>query len=873
MGLGFSSTSDAPLSSTGEAAQDLERVISSSPVPLDDEAWVNVLGGSSIAPSISDAYSGDSHDLIELAKHAVRHNTVSRNVNTLMAHLVVRMRNARASSHLDRRATERCVLLAEAVSRAALLESEALTFFQQLASGPNPARAPDVSLLQRGGQDVLAALFDYVGSRVSLKTHHDLKVRVSSLLLVLFSSQLLQPDVDPALEEDPFIAAALAVGRGADPLSLQAATDSGAAASRDSEGREARAAAARAQRARARLVLPRGEADPGTKKAEAAPEGGGEEGDAGSHPPPAPSPWRVSSRAACVVSALLSEGLAPSAPGPPSDSQCIPAARSSSLLLPTRAREALRRRDARLQALRSARQRARPRGEAGNSSVSGAGEQGSAKGGEAGSGGLLEASGYVLDAIEGAAWGLVDAPFAVARVIAGGLGAWRGSEGAGVSDAARDGSTGLSAAASKLMQPLPLRAQLVLLLLVHNVGAGGPGTNPFAAAVASLRDVRYLDDREEEDEEGAAAARSKTAASSGAGDASAGTSVAASHDLVADFGRLFDALVPAVETPLGPVLLYTLLTLSPRFKAFCLARSDLSLLLGPLCKQLSYPVQLRTGELYVLVVLVLRLTEDQGVCSSLHAIPDTVHQAQQEAMGKYAHAGLGQQGPSQRGAEGGAASASVQPADRDAADAEAGLGAAAGAGSEGAAVSQQSTPPVGGQLVPKVPWYTDRVLQDVSPGSLLLVALLRAAHHNAAARTDAFLATHLLAAASNMGPHVAGLHPFAADRASRFLKTLCRRAGEAKEVILARMRAEAVLGDGAQEALEAAPSVSAARSAAEDLLFLLPQMRELAALLRLLLRPSRARFNLPAGYALLYTDSWWGGVLPVSCEDGGAVVL
>jgi len=46
-------------------------------------------------------------------------------------------------------------------------------------------------------------------------------------------------------------------------------------------------------------------------------------------------------------------------------------------------------------------------------------------------------------------------------------------------------------------------------------------------------------------------------------------------------------------------------------------------------------------------------------------------------------------------------------------------------------------------------------------------------------------------------------------------------------------------------------------------------MRELAALLRLFLRPSRARYNLPIAYALLCCDDWWHGVLPVVCIDGG----
>ena len=181
-----------------------------------------------------------------------------------------------------------------------------------------------------------------------------------------------------------------------------------------------------------------------------------------------------------------------------------------------------------------------------------------------------------------------------------------------------------------MLEPLPLRSLLLLLLLVHNVGTGGSESNPFAQAIASLRDIRYMHEDENDDSEGAISIhddgmrQNSATMADGLSDSIDSRAFSPSHAVVADFGKLFEALVAAVDTPLGPLLLYTLLTTSPRFRAFCLARSDLALLVAPLCRQLAYPVHLRTGELYVLVVLVLRLTEDYGVCAALHAISDSM---------------------------------------------------------------------------------------------------------------------------------------------------------------------------------------------------------------------------------------------------------
>jgi len=165
MGLGLSVPAPSA-DSWAEPQAALERVVSSTSVPLDDVAWVQVLS-SRPAPSLEDARKGDSAALFCLAQHAARHNGVSKNGNTLLAHLVLRMRNARAASNLDRRSTETCVFISEHLVRAFLQDLDAATLFGQLASGPNLARAPDTSLMQRGGNDVMAGVLDYIGARIA----------------------------------------------------------------------------------------------------------------------------------------------------------------------------------------------------------------------------------------------------------------------------------------------------------------------------------------------------------------------------------------------------------------------------------------------------------------------------------------------------------------------------------------------------------------------------------------------------------------------------------------------------------------------------------------------------------------------------------
>ena len=253
-----------------------------------------------------------------------------------------------------------------------------------------------------------------------------------SFALVAFGTQLLEADVDASPDSDPFLAAALALGRGADPISLETAQISSLETSAGShaapgvlESRSAKAIAARAARAHARLAMPRAEADPPVPVPPQTHNGKDIRHDlheslGGTETQPL-APLLVPSRAACVVAALLTEVLSPTAPPP--DSRCEAATRASTTLIDRRAQEAERRRNARLAALRRAREHSkRVRvGEGGSESGEGNGTLGEAARAESYNYGLLGAGGAVLDFIEGTAWSFASVPFTVAQYLAGGM--------------------------------------------------------------------------------------------------------------------------------------------------------------------------------------------------------------------------------------------------------------------------------------------------------------------------------------------------------------------------------------------------------------------------------------------------------------------
>mmetsp|Transcript_5021 Transcript_5021/g.7791 ORF Transcript_5021/g.7791 Transcript_5021/m.7791 type:complete len:774 (+) Transcript_5021:56-2377(+) len=67
-------------------------------------------------------------------------------------------------------------------------------------------------------------------------------------------------------------------------------------------------------------------------------------------------------------------------------------------------------------------------------------------------------------------------------------------------------------------------------------------------------------------------------------------------------------------------------------------------------------------------------------------------------------------------------------------------------------------------MIPSVPWFKERILQNVSLGSLAVIVFVRTIQYNLVKLRDTYLHTNCLAALANMAPHFHNLHSYAAQR-------------------------------------------------------------------------------------------------------------
>eukprot|EP00940_MAST-03C_sp_MAST-3C-sp2_P002459 g2459.t1 len=90
--------------------------------------------------------------------------------------------------------------------------------------------------------------------------------------------------------------------------------------------------------------------------------------------------------------------------------------------------------------------------------------------------------------------------------------------------------------------------------------------------------------------------------------------------------------------------------------------------------------------------------------------------------------------------------------------------------------------------LPKVPWFTRRIIRDISLGSLTFVVLLGVLQFNMAKLQDPHVHTYCMAALANMGPHCYGLHSHAADKLVGIVKSLSRKYVHLQSILAASPR-------------------------------------------------------------------------------------
>ena len=169
-------------------------------------------------------------------------------------------------------------------------------------------------------------------------------------------------------------------------------------------------------------------------------------------------------------------------------------------------------------------------------------------------------------------------------------------------------------------KPLAERSALLLLLLCHNNRAAEKDkrllSNPYREALQLLTDSRLpsmnyhplpsLSD-------------SKNITSSSTASTTNATTLSPANLLTTvSFKQLYTALVALCETPLGITIIYTLLQSCDLWNDYLLTRTDIDLLLIPLCQQLYYIYTLGSDHRYVLLITALLFTQDTTFCETAH---------------------------------------------------------------------------------------------------------------------------------------------------------------------------------------------------------------------------------------------------------------
>ncbi|PIO24565.1 hypothetical protein AB205_0132930, partial [Aquarana catesbeiana] len=215
-------------------------------------------------------------------------------------------------------------------------------------------------------------------------------------------------------------------------------------------------------------------------------------------------------------------------------------------------------------------------------------------------------------------------------------------------------------------QSSPLANQSLLLLLVlANLTDAPDCPNPFRQSITSFRNTQ---------------------------DSSVPPSPSA-HSFQINFNSLYTALCEQQTSDQATLLLYTLLHQNSNVRTYVLSRTDIESLVLPILEILYHVEDRNSHHVYMALIILLILTEDDGFNRSIHEV-----------------------------------------------------------------------------ILKNITWYSERVLTEISLGSLLILVVIRTIQYNMT-RTRAFffhldkyLHTNCLAALANMSAQFRSLHQYAAQR-------------------------------------------------------------------------------------------------------------
>ncbi|XP_072272830.1 dymeclin isoform X2 [Pyxicephalus adspersus] len=220
-------------------------------------------------------------------------------------------------------------------------------------------------------------------------------------------------------------------------------------------------------------------------------------------------------------------------------------------------------------------------------------------------------------------------------------------------------------------QSSPLANQSLLLLLVLSNLTDAPDCpNPFRQAITSFRNTQ---------------------------DSSVPPSPNP-HSFQINFNSLYTALCDQQTSDQATLLLYTLLHQNSNVRTYVLARTDIESLVLPILEILYHVEERNSHHVYMALIILLILTEDDGFNRSIHEV-----------------------------------------------------------------------------ILKNITWYSERVLTEISLGSLLILVVIRTIQYNMTRTRDKYLHTNCLAALANMSAQFRSLHQYAAQRIISLFSLLSKK--------------------------------------------------------------------------------------------------
>ncbi|NXT64314.1 DYM protein, partial [Chaetops frenatus] len=228
-----------------------------------------------------------------------------------------------------------------------------------------------------------------------------------------------------------------------------------------------------------------------------------------------------------------------------------------------------------------------------------------------------------------------------------------------------------SKASAQLEQCSPLASQSLLLLLVLANLTDAPDTpNPYRQAIMSFKNTQ-----------------DNTAFSS-----------SNPHAFQINFNSLYTALCEQQKSDQATLLLYMLLHQNSNVRTYVLARTDIENLVLPILEILYHVEERNSHHVYMALIILLILTEDDGFNRSIHEV-----------------------------------------------------------------------------ILRNITWYAERVLTEISLGSLLILVVIRTIQYNMTRTRDKYLHTNCLAALANMSAQFRSLHQYAAQRIISLFSLLSKK--------------------------------------------------------------------------------------------------